>query len=201
VASPTERRRTAARNDAAAFGRSVQTRRASRKLGSSRQCCWCALKSCRKAQALADLHLSLHNTVAVGDAENDLAMFGSCECAAAVSNALETVKERADVVLARDHGAGVVELIGQLEADDLASVEPNLTRNHVLLGTRDDGREVSIPPYGRSVLVAGTSGSGKSTLTTGLLERLAEAKYQIVSCSAVNVTKQALRKSWTRKSG
>jgi len=35
-----------------------------------------------------------------------------------------------------------------------------------------------LSPYGPSVLVAGSSGGGKSTLTTGLLERLAEMKYQ-----------------------
>jgi HAD superfamily hydrolase (TIGR01484 family) len=132
------------------------------------------------AGALCELGLSAHNAVGVGDAENDLAMLGSCECAAAVSNALATVKERADIVLEGDHGAGVIELIERLEADDLADVEPRLTRHHVLLGTREDGREVRIPPLGRSVLVAGTSGSGKSTLTTGWLERLAEAKYQFV---------------------
>ena len=132
------------------------------------------------AAALAELGHSPHNTVAVGDAENDLAMLGSCECAAAVANALETVKQRADIVLAGDHGAGVAELIARLEADDLADVEPKLTRHHILLGTREDHREVRIPPYGRSLLIAGTSGSGKSTITTGFLERLAEAGYQFV---------------------
>ncbi|HWE36939.1 MAG TPA: HAD-IIB family hydrolase [Isosphaeraceae bacterium] len=130
--------------------------------------------------ALAELGLSPHNAVGVGDAENDHAFLAVCECAAAVSNALATIKERADWVSRRDHGAGVVQLIEALEVDDLAGVEPRLTRHHVLLGTRDDGREVRIPPYGRSVLVAGTSGSGKSTLTAGLLERLAEAGYQFV---------------------
>lgn len=128
--------------------------------------------------ALAELGLSPHNAVGIGDAENDHAFLAVCECAAAVSNALATIKERADWVSGRDHGAGVVELIEALEADDLASLEPRLTRHHVLLGTRDDGREVRIPPFGRSLMVAGTSGSGKSTLTMGLLERLAEARYQ-----------------------
>jgi hypothetical protein len=37
---------------------------------------------------------------------------------------------------------------------------------------------VTVPPYGGGLLVAGTSGGGKSTLTTGLLERLAEHRYQ-----------------------
>src|SRR5262249_33127649 len=33
-------------------------------------------------------------------------------------------------------------------------------------------------PYGLNVLIAGPSGSGKSTIATGVLERLAERRYQ-----------------------
>ena len=128
--------------------------------------------------ALRDLKLSAHNVVGVGDAENDHAFLASVECAVAVSNALDVLKEHADWTTTRDHGAGVVELIDRLDAHDLAELEPQLTRHHILLGTTEDDQEVRRAPYGRSVMVAGTSGSGKSTLTTGLLERLAEAKYQ-----------------------
>jgi hypothetical protein len=46
------------------------------------------------------------------------------------------------------------------------------------MGHRDDGSEVRVSPYGANLLIVGTSGSGKSTLATGLLERLAERKYQ-----------------------
>jgi hypothetical protein len=130
--------------------------------------------------ALGELGLSAHNAVGVGDAENDHAFLSICECCAAVSNALDTVKHQVDWVARRDHGAGVTELIETIEHDDLAEVEPKLERHHVLLGTRSDGREFRIAPSGQSVLVAGTSGSGKSTLTTGLLERLAESGYQFV---------------------
>jgi HAD superfamily hydrolase (TIGR01484 family) len=130
--------------------------------------------------ALRDLGLSAHNVVGIGDAENDHAFLASSECAVAVSNALGAVKERADWTTRGDHGAGVVELIDRLEADDLADLEPRLTRHHILLGTAEGDEEVRLPAYGRGVMVAGTSGSGKSTLTTGLLERIDEAKYQFV---------------------
>src|SRR3989440_7604012 len=46
--------------------------------------------------ALAELGLSPHNVVGIGDAENDHAFMRLCECAVAVSNALPMVKERAD---------------------------------------------------------------------------------------------------------
>jgi hydroxymethylpyrimidine pyrophosphatase-like HAD family hydrolase len=50
----------------------------------------------------------------VGDAENDLAFLRACGMAVAVSNALQSVKDRADVVTARARGAGVAELIDRL---------------------------------------------------------------------------------------
>src|SRR3989337_801534 len=46
--------------------------------------------------ALMELNLSVHNTVGVGDAENDHAFLSICECSVAVANALPAVKERAD---------------------------------------------------------------------------------------------------------
>jgi HAD superfamily hydrolase (TIGR01484 family) len=128
--------------------------------------------------ALTELGLSPHNAVGIGDAENDHAFLALCECAVAVANALPTVKERADYVTASDHGAGVVELIETLLADDLQRLEPALARHRLLLGTRRDGSELRLPPYGPTVLYAGPSGSGKSTAATALVERLAEEGYQ-----------------------
>lgn len=129
------------------------------------------------AQALERMELSPRNAVGIGDAENDHAMLASCECSAAVANALPTLKGAADIVTRGDHGAGVVELIDELLRDDLASREPKLTRHHVLLGTDQSGREVHISPYGETVLVVGPTHSGKSELATGLLERLALKGY------------------------
>jgi HAD superfamily hydrolase (TIGR01484 family) len=71
------------------------------------------------AAALDELGLSPHNVVGVGDAENDLAFLELCEVSAAVANALPALKERVDLVMAGRHGAGVVELIDRLIADDL----------------------------------------------------------------------------------
>ena len=81
---------------------------------------------------------------------------------------------------ARTHGAGVVELIDRILADDLGSSRAACRGIACSSGTRDDGSEQGIDCYGLNVLVAGTSGSGKSTITTGILERLAEQGYQFV---------------------
>ncbi|HXV42283.1 MAG TPA: HAD family hydrolase, partial [Anaerolineae bacterium] len=114
------------------------------------------------AAALSELSLSPHNVAGIGDAENDHAFLSLCECAAAVANALPVLKERADFVTQGDHGAGVIELIDKLIASDLTELEPALTRHEILLGTRENGQEVRLKPYGVNVLLTGTSGGGKS---------------------------------------
>jgi hydroxymethylpyrimidine pyrophosphatase-like HAD family hydrolase len=93
--------------------------------------------------ALKTLGLSPHNTVGVGDAENDHAFLALCECAVAVANALPALAERADLVTRGDHGAGVVELIDRLLADDLADVAPRRARfdqSYTPLPDRTTGR-------------------------------------------------------------
>src|SRR5579862_6923386 len=123
--------------------------------------------------ALRDLSLSEHNVVGVGDAENDHAFLSACELSVAVANALPSVKETADFTTSADHGAGVEELIGGILENRLPP-----TRHTICIG-RDAGRDVSIPPYGSSLLVAGASGSGKSSLVAGLLQTFIEKKYQV----------------------
>jgi HAD superfamily hydrolase (TIGR01484 family) len=129
--------------------------------------------------ALRKLGMSPHETVAVGDAENDHSFLALAECPVAVANAIDSIKSIAALVTRAEAGNGVVELIDQLIANDLEHVDPQLARRYVALGTRLSGETVWLPPYGHNVLVAGGSGSGKSTLATGLIERLAEQDYQV----------------------
>jgi len=84
--------------------------------------------------ALKELKLSEHSAVGVGDAENDHAFLGICECAVAVANALPAVQETADFVTQSTHGAGVTELIEEMLRDDLASRELARRRHHIELG-------------------------------------------------------------------
>lgn len=79
--------------------------------------------------ALSELGLSPHNTVGVGDAENDHAFLDLCKCSVAVANALPIVKERADFVTNGNRGAGVTELIDKLITSDLDELEPQLARS------------------------------------------------------------------------
>ena len=129
------------------------------------------------ACALRELGLSARNTVSVGDAENDHAMLAASECGVAVANALESLKDRADLVTRGARGAGVEELIDRILADDLRSVV--VARHALLLGERRDGTEMHIAAAGRRVLVAGPSGSGKTTAATAVIERIMAAAYQV----------------------
>jgi hypothetical protein len=132
------------------------------------------------AAALAEMKISHHNVVAVGDAENDLPMLRHCRCGVAVNNALDSVKATADLVMKGDHGAGVEELVEALLADDLAGELSKVKPRGILLGVVKGKPEdkVFLPSLGESVLVAGPSGSGKSSSITGFLERMAKAAYQ-----------------------
>ena len=129
--------------------------------------------------ALAELNLSPHNTVAVGDAENDHALLNACECRVAVANAIPTLKERADLVTSGAAGEGVEQLIDKLLFDDLRSVQPRAPRYPILIGHGEEDREVTIPSYGTNLLVAGPSESGKSQAVFAILERVLENKYQV----------------------
>ena len=130
------------------------------------------------AQALSVLGFSPHQTVGVGDAENDHAFLNLCECAVAVENALPTLKERADLVTRGARGAGVEELIDRLLANDLMDLAPALGRHDIPIG--HDAADVPefLPAYGSTFLLAGTSGGGKSTLVTAFVEQLNERGYQ-----------------------
>ena len=136
-------------------------------------------KATGMAAALAEMGLSPHNAVGVGDAENDHAFLKMCECSAAVDNALPAVKETADIVTAGKRGAGVTQLIDKMIADDLSDLK-TLARHRVPVGEAAGGQEETLDPAGAGVLVCGTSGSGKSTLTTAIMERLADAGYQLL---------------------
>ncbi|NTW01603.1 MAG: HAD family phosphatase [Oscillochloris sp.] len=128
--------------------------------------------------ALAAMKFSPHNTVGIGDAENDHAFLSICECGVAVANALPMLKDRADWVTHAERGEGVVELINNLLANDLAEHDAQLQRYWMLLGTDSDGVEHRLSPYATNLLIGGSSGSGKSTLATALLDQLAKQGYQ-----------------------
>jgi hydroxymethylpyrimidine pyrophosphatase-like HAD family hydrolase len=69
--------------------------------------------------ALAEMKLTAAEVVAVGDAENDHALLSISGMAVAVSNAVPTLKEHADLVTNGARGDGVSELIDRMLQDAL----------------------------------------------------------------------------------
>jgi trehalose-6-phosphatase len=133
--------------------------------------------------ALKELGLSSHNVVGFGDAENDHAFLAQCECGVAVANALDALKDRADIVTHASRGEGVKEIAEQLLANDLEAYDSRLGRHAISLGTRLDSgdaeeKAVLVNPYRNCILVAGPSASGKSTAVAGILEQLEQHHYQ-----------------------
>jgi hydroxymethylpyrimidine pyrophosphatase-like HAD family hydrolase len=127
--------------------------------------------------ALKKLGLSQHNTVGVGDAENDEAFLKLCELSVAVDNALGIVKRKVDMVTRGARGAGVTELIELMIANDLKGFHPASRAIH--MGASAENEEVRIPVYGTRVLVTGGPASGKSNFAMRMIEQLIELDYQV----------------------
>jgi hydroxymethylpyrimidine pyrophosphatase-like HAD family hydrolase len=70
-------------------------------------------------RVLKALRIPPENVAAVGDAENDHALFDYCGFPAAVANALPSLKEHASLVLRGENGAGVAELIDLILSSQL----------------------------------------------------------------------------------
>ena len=130
------------------------------------------------AQALAELGVSRHSALAVGDAENDHHLLEVCELGVAVANAVDALKQRADRVLDTADGAGVAELLRSGLVTGAERLPPRFWQ--LTLGRDDVGNPVRIPASQMNLLLTGGSGAGKSYLTGLLVEQLAELGYGVL---------------------
>jgi hydroxymethylpyrimidine pyrophosphatase-like HAD family hydrolase len=129
------------------------------------------------AEALGELGVSHHSTLAVGDAENDHALLDACELGVAVANAVPSLRSAADVVLEEVNGAGIVELLRGSLLSGERRVQPRRWR--VALGEAADGSAITLPGSRVNVLVTGGPGSGKSYLAGLLVEQLVRRQYSV----------------------
>jgi len=130
------------------------------------------------SEALAILRLSAHNTIAIGDAENDHELLRACEAGVAVAWGSEALKASADYVLPGDGPPAVAGYIRALAKQRQIPV-PLKTRRHLLLGHTDDGQPLALAVRGRNLLVAGDPKSGKSWVTGLLCEQLILYGYAV----------------------
>lgn len=127
--------------------------------------------------ALGDLGISRHSTLAIGDGENDHSFLGACELGIAVADAVPSLKEAADVVLTRTGSEGLADFL--LGPSVLSDETPEPKRFQAVLGTYEDGSPARIPASGVNVLVTGGTMSGKSHLTGLFAERLLGLGYSL----------------------
>lgn len=127
---------------------------------------------------LTELNLSRHNTIAVGDAENDLSLLEVAEVGVAVGNAVASVKQRADLVLEAEDGRAVAELLtGPLVSGARRLCPP---RHWVEVGRFDDGSPAQVPGAQAKILLSGPSGAGKSYVVGLLAEGWILAGYSVL---------------------
>jgi hydroxymethylpyrimidine pyrophosphatase-like HAD family hydrolase len=133
-------------------------------------------------EGLAELGLSRHSTLAVGDAENDHSLLEVCEVGAAVGDAVEALKDHADLVLDAPNGAGVHELLGGPVLRGKQRVHS--TRWQIEIGTGPNGTPMRIPASQLNVLIIGASGAGKSYAAGLLAEQALGLGYSVLVLDA-----------------
>ena len=129
-------------------------------------------------QALADLGLSPHSAIGIGDAQNDHSLLEACELGAAVSNAVDALKDHADIVLDQPDGRGVATFLRGPVLRGAQRVHPR--RWQLDLGTTSGGESVTVPASQINLLITGASRSGKSYLTGLIAEELIDLGYSVV---------------------
>lgn len=127
-------------------------------------------------EAATALRLSLHNTLAIGDAENDHEMLDACEIGAAVSWGSEALKGAADDVV-EGGGPEAVAAYIRRAAGAARLRGRRAARRVLLLGRTEADTPLLLPVLGRNLLIAGDPRSGKSWVAGLLAEQLILQHY------------------------
>lgn len=124
------------------------------------------------------LRVSVRNTLAIGDAENDHELLRIAEVGAAVSWGSAALQAVADLVVNGEGPAGVANFLRPLSVSR-AMPAPSRARRRLRLGHTEDGAEFSLAVRGRNVLVTGDAKSGKSWVAGLLSEQLILHGYSV----------------------
>lgn len=128
-------------------------------------------KSTGVRHALATLRISIHNTLAIGDAENDHDLLDACEVGVAVEWGSKGLLAVADEIVRGPGPPAVSDYVRQLSRGGELTAD-HMGRRRLLLGYQHDGQPVTLAVRGRPVVIAGEPGSGKSWLAGLICEQL-----------------------------
>lgn len=133
-------------------------------------------KSTGLREALRALRRSPHNTLAIGDAENDHELLLAAEVGVAVEWGSRALQAVADRVLS---GSGPADIAPFLrEVLHKRRIQPGeAARRRIHLGIRRGGEPLALPPRDRTILVTGDSCSGKSWVAGLICEQLVLQHY------------------------
>jgi hydroxymethylpyrimidine pyrophosphatase-like HAD family hydrolase len=122
------------------------------------------------------LGLSPRDILALGDAENDVALFEACGFSACPGDATEELKARADWVFPGRNGGALASAIDRIAGGHLSL--PARPRHRISIGwTAPTATPVVIPGRDANILVGGDTHAGKSWLAGALVESLAIERY------------------------
>ena len=128
---------------------------------------------------LSTMRLSLHNTVAVGDAENDHALLLAAELGVAVRWGSPALIAAADDVVEGGDPSSVAAWIRSISERPRIPARL-LRRRKLLLGRNEEnGTPVHLAIKGRNVVIVGDPRSGKSWIAGLLAEQLILQRYSI----------------------
>jgi hydroxymethylpyrimidine pyrophosphatase-like HAD family hydrolase len=128
-------------------------------------------KSVGLRRVLSTMRLSIHNTIGIGDAENDHDLLDACEVGVAVEWGSPALRMVADEVIRGSGPPAVAAYLRGLVGHVRLSAS-QMGRRRLLLGHQLDGEPLHLAIRGRTVVIAGEPGSGKSWLTGLLCEQL-----------------------------
>ena len=129
-------------------------------------------------EALKVFRLSLHNTIAIGDAENDHDLLAQCEIAVAVAWGSPALQKEADQIIDGDGPRAVAGYIRHA-AEELRLPRGRIGRHRITLGTAEDGCPLAYSVHGRNMLIVGDPQSGKSWITGLACEQMILEGYSV----------------------